>query len=163
MSIFYDTNLMVAVSFLLFFGMLGYLGVHKMLGKMLDDRADKIRDELDEAKTLREQAQELFAEFERKQKAVEGQAAEIVAKAKVDAQTAATNAMADLEVSIQRRIRAASDQIAQAEADAIKSIRNQAAAVAIAAAGDVLAQRLGDDRAQGLVDGAISDLGRHIH
>ena len=163
MSIFYDTTITTGISFVLFFGLLAYFGVHKFIGKALDDRADKIRNELDEAKRLREEAQEIFAEFERKQKAVEGQAEEIVAHAKAEAEAAAVKAKADLEVSIARRLRAADDQISQAEADAIKAVRNEAVTVAIAAASDVLAQRLGDGRAQGLVDAAIEDVSRRLH
>ena len=92
MEVFYNSTLVVGISLFLFLALLGYLGVHKLLGKMLDDRADGIRTELSEAKRLREEAQELFAEFERKQKAVEGQAQEIVAHAKAEAVAAAEKA-----------------------------------------------------------------------
>ena len=163
MDIFYNTNVMVGVSFFLFFGLLAYLGVHKMLGKMLDDRAEGIRTELDDAKRLREEAQELFAEFERKQKAVEGQAEEIVAHAKAEAEAAAEKAKADLAVSIERRLKAADDQIAMAEADAVKEVKDKAVAVAIAAASKVLTQNLGGDKAEGLVDAAIQDAGARLH
>ena len=162
-EIWYNSNFTVGVAFVLFLLLLWYLGVHKMLGRQLDDRATKIRAELDEARRLREDAQELFADFERKQKQVAGQAEEIVAHARAEAERAAERAKADLEVSIQRRLKAADEQIAMAEANAIRQVKDRAVAVAIAAASDVLRDRLGEDRQQALVDQAIDDVGQRLH
>jgi F-type H+-transporting ATPase subunit b len=163
MEIWYNSNFTVGVAFVLFLALLWYLGVHRMIGRALDDRAVKIRAELDEARRLREEAQELFADFERKQKQVAGQADEIVAHARAEAEQAAERAKADLEVSIQRRLKAADEQIALAEATAIRQVKDRAVAVAIAAAADVLRERLGEDRQQQLVDQAIEDVGKRLH
>ena len=163
MDFFGNSNYMVTVSLLLFIGLLGYLGVHKLIGKKLDERADGIRDELNDAKRLREEAQELFAEFERKQKAVEGQAEEIVARAKAEAEAAAVKAKEDLAISIERRLKAADDQIALAESDAVREVKDKAVAVAMAAASQVLSEKLGADKAEGLVDAAIKDVGARLH
>ena len=163
MEIWYNSNFTVGVAFVLFVALLWYLGVHRLIGRSLDDRAARIRTELDEARRLREEAQELFAEFERKQKQVAGQADEIVAHARAEAENAAERAKADLEVSIERRLKAADEQIALAEANAIRQVKDRAVAVAIAAAADVLRARLGDDRKQQLVDEAIEDVGQRLH
>ena len=40
----------VAVSFVLFLCLLAYLGVPKLMTKGLDDRADRIKDEIEEAR-----------------------------------------------------------------------------------------------------------------
>jgi F-type H+-transporting ATPase subunit b len=163
MEIWYNSNFTVGVAFVLFLALLWYVGVHRMIGRALDDRAAKIRAELDEARRLREEAQELFADFERKQKQVAGQADEIVAHARAEAEQAAERAKADLEVSIQRRLKAADEQIALAEATAIRQVKDRAVSVAIAAAADVLRERLGEDRQQQLVDQAIEDVGKRLH
>lgn len=163
MEFFYNSTYVVGISFFLFIALLGYLGVHKFLGKALDDRAEGIRNDLNEAKRLREEAQELFAEFERKQKAVEGHVEDIIARAKSEAEVAAEKAKADLEVSIERRLKAADDQIALAEAEAVKEVKDTAVSVAIAAASKVLSERLDDAKAEGLVDAAIKDAGARLH
>ena len=162
-AIFYDSNIVVGISFVLFFALLAYLGVHKFLGQKLDERAQGIRDELNEAKRLREEAQEIFAEFERKQKAVEGQAAEIVANAEAEAAAAAERAKADIANSIERRLKAADEQIALAESNAVKEVKDRAVAVAIGAAQEVLTAKLGADKAQGLTDAAIADVAKRLH
>ena len=103
MSLLNDSYFVVGLSFFLFFGLLAYLGVHKFVLGKLDERADRIRQELDEVRRLREDAQATFAEFERKQREVESQAEEIVAHAKAEAEQAAEIAKKDLAASIDRR------------------------------------------------------------
>ncbi len=163
MSLLYDSHFVVAVSFVLFFGLLAYLGVHKFLGRLLDQRADRIREELDEVRRLREEAQAIAAEFERKHREVDTQVGEIVAHAKLEAEQAAENAKADLAASIERRLRGADEQIAMAEDNAVREVRDRAVQVAIAAAAEVMAARLTDARADALVDDAIESVGELLH
>jgi F-type H+-transporting ATPase subunit b len=163
MSIFYDSNIVVAISFVLFFLILGYYGVHKLILEQLDKRAERIRGELDEARRLREEAQATFAEFERKQKEVAAQAEDIVEHARTEARESAERAKAEVAESIARRLRAADEQIAMAEANAVKEVRNKAVNVAVAAASQVIAERMGDDKASELIDGAIETVGKRLH
>lgn len=163
MSLLYNSTFLIGVSFVLFLALLGYLGVHTFLGRKLDERAEGIRGELAEARRLREEAQELFAEFERKQKDVAGQAEEIVAHARIEAEQAAERAKADIATSIDRRLKAADEQIALAEANAVKEVKDRAVSVAIAAATEVLAGRVGDTEDEALIQAAISDVGAKLH
>jgi len=163
MSIFYDSNVVVTISFTLFFLILGYYGVHRLILDQLDKRADRIRVELDEARRLREEAQATFAEFERKQKEVAAQAEDIIEHARVEAREAAERAKAEVSESIVRRLKAADEQIAMAEARAITEVRNRAVSVAIAAAAEVLRERIGEDRAATLIDDSIDQVGKRLH
>ena len=130
---------------------------------MLDRRADRIREELDEVRRLREEAQAIFAEFERKHREVDTQVGEIVAHAKLEAEQAAENAKADLAASIERRLRGADEQIEMAEANAAREVRDRAVQVAIAAAAEVMAARLTAARADALVDAGIKCVGERLH
>ena len=163
MSLLNDSYFVVALSFVLFFGLLAYLGVHKFLGAKLDERADRIREELDEVRRLREEAQATFAEFERKQREVQGQADEIVAHAKHEAEQAAEIAKADLAASIERRLKGADEQIAMAEASAVREVRDRAVQVAIAAAAEVMASQMTAEKADALVEDAIKSVGERLH
>jgi F-type H+-transporting ATPase subunit b len=163
MSILYDSDVVVTISFVTFIGILGYYGIHKLLFKALDDRAAKIRADLDEARMIREEAQATFAEFERRQRDVASQAEEIVEHARADAQLAADQARKEIAASIERRLRAATDQIAMAEQNAVREVRNRAITVAIAAADQVLRERLSEDRAQALVDESIEQVATRLH
>ena len=158
-----NTDFIVLISFILFIGVLLYFKVPGMLTKMLDDRSSGIQSELDEARALREEAQTLLASYERKQKEVQAQADKIVAQAKVDAEAAAEQARADLARSIERRVAAAEDQIASAEAGAVKEVRDTAASVAVQAARDVIAKQMTAAEGNKLIDAAIDEVDAKLH
>ena len=159
----FNTNFVVLVAFLLFVGVLVYLKVPGLLGRMLDDRAEGIRRDLDEAKALREEAQTLLASYERKQAEVAEQADRIVAQAKSEATEAAAAAEEALKASIARRLAAAEDQIASAQASAVKDVRDQAIQVAVAAASDVIASKMTATEGNGLIDAAIAEVEAKLH
>ena len=163
MELLQDSNVVVTITFLLFFGLLAYLGVHKFLIKTLDTRAERIRGELDEARALREEAQATFAEFERKQKDVAAQAEDIVAHAKAEAQQAAEHAKADLRDSIARRLKSADEQIALAEANAVKEVRDKAILIAVAAASEVMQAKMTGEKADAMVADAIRQVGTRLN
>ncbi|THH35440.1 F0F1 ATP synthase subunit B [Aliishimia ponticola] len=158
-----NTDFIVLISFILFLAVLFYFGVPKMIGGMLDKRAEGISAEIEEAKALQEEAKTLLAEYERKQQDVKVQAERIVAHAKEEAQLAADQAKADLEKSIARRLAAAEDQIASAEASAVKEVRDQAISVAIAAARDVIAKQMTATDGNKLIDAAIAEVDTKLH
>lgn len=158
-----NTNFIVSIAFILFLGVLAYFKVPGMIGKQLDDRAEGIKSELDEARALREEAQTLLASFERKQSQVKDQAEAIVAAAQEDAKAAAEQAKADLERSIARRLAAAEDQIASAEAAAVKEVRDQAIVVAVSVARDEIARQMSASDAGALIDASIDEIGAKLH
>lgn len=158
-----NTNFVVLVAFLIFVGALVFLGVPKILGRMLDKRADAIRAELNEAKALREEAQTVLASYERKQKEVAEQSDRIVANAKDEARQAAEQAKKDLEVSMARRMAAAEDQIASAQSKAVKAVKDQAVNVAVAAAREVIAKQMTAQAANKLIDDSITTVETKLH
>lgn len=158
-----NTNFVVLLAFLLFVGVLLYFKVPSLLGGMLDKRAEGIQSELDEARTLREEAQSLLASYERKQKEVQAQADRIVATAREEASIAADQAKKDLEASIARRLQAAEDQIASAEAAAVKDVRDQAISIAVATAREVIAGQMTADDSNRLIEESIKDVEAKLH
>ncbi len=158
-----STEFVVMLAFLIFVGILLYLKVPGLLNKALDGRAEGIKSELDEARAVREEAQTLLAGYERKQKEVQAQADEIIARAKKEAQSAAEQAKNDLKSSIARRMAAAEEQIASAEARAVKEVRDQAVVIAIGAAKDVIAKQMTKPEANKLIDDAIGDVDAKLH
>ncbi|WP_343081871.1 F0F1 ATP synthase subunit B [Ostreiculturibacter nitratireducens] len=158
-----NTDFVVTLAFLLFVAVLFYFKVPSLLGGLLDKRASAIKSELDEARSIREEAQTLLASYERKHKEVQELADKIVETAKREATDAAEQAKADLKASIARRLAAAEDQIASAEAAAVREVRDRAIAVATQAAGDVVAKQLGAAEKAALIEGAISEVSAKLH
>ena len=158
-----NTDFIVSLAFLVFVGILLYYKVPSLVGKMLDERAAGIRSDLDEARSLRDEAKALLASYERKQKEVQAQADRIVANAKDEAAKAAESAKAEIETSVSRRLAGAEEQIAAAQAAAVKDIRNKAVTVAVAAAKDLIAEQMDAKAANALIDDAIDQVGAKLH
>lgn len=158
-----NTDFVVLLGFLVFVGILIYFKVPAKVTGLLDQRAEDIKSELSEARALRDEAQALLASFEKKSAEVTEQSARIVENAKADATIAADAAKEDLKVAIARRLAAAEDQIASAQAAAVKQVRDEAATVAIAAAKDVVAGQMTAKKSDKLIDNAISEVGAKLH
>lgn len=155
----FDATSHIALLFvLIFLGAVAYFGAFKKVGLALDARSKRIADELEEARRLREEAQGLLAEYQAKAKAAEQEAAEIVAKAKDDAERMKVETERQIEDMIVRRTKAAELKIAQAEAKAIADVRGVAADVAVAAAERVLAQKAGSGLGADLVTRSIAEV-----
>lgn len=135
-----------------------YLGVFRFVGKALDERAAKIANELEEAKRLHDEAKSVLADFQRRAKNAEMEAADIVTRAKEDAERMKVEAKKALEEQIARRAKAAEAKIAQAEARAVADVRAAAADLAIAASAKVLAEQTSGALGDKLVTQAIADV-----
>ena len=136
-----DATFFAFVGLVLFLALVVYLKVPGMMARSLDDRADQIRNELAEAKRLREEAQHLLAEYQRKRKEAEAEAAHIVAAAEREAQMLTSEAKKKTEEFVTNRTALSEQKIKQAEAEAMKAVRSAAVDLAIAAAETVLAKQ----------------------
>jgi F-type H+-transporting ATPase subunit b len=152
----------VALAFIIFVA-IAFKPARKAILSMLDDRAERIRGELEEAQRLREEAQSLLAGYQRRQRDALKEAEAIVAHAREEADRLRTSAAAELESSMRRREAQAMDKIAQAETAAVQEVRNLTVDIAISASGRILAQRLDDGQSARLVDEAIKDLPKHLN
>ena len=107
MSIFADASTWVSIFFFTFVALLIWKKVPDLIGDALDKRSADIQKELDEARKLREEAQELLASYKRQQQEAEQEAAKILQRAKEEAARLEAKSKTDLENSIQRREAAA--------------------------------------------------------
>lgn len=163
MELLRDPETWVAIAFVIFLGVLAYLGVHKMIMKSLDDRAERIKAELDEARRLKDEAAELLAEYQRKRQAAEAEAQDIIEGAKAEADRLATEAKGRIEDFVARRTALAETKIAQAEAQATADVRSAAADAAIAAAEKILSAETKGKLAAELIAKGIEDVRKKLN
>ena len=143
-----DNSFWALMAMIVFFGLLIYMKIPKAISTGLDSKIDKIQQELDEAKRLREEAQALLAEYERKRKSAQSEADEIIEAAKEDAERMSEEAKIAIEELIARRTKSVEEKIAQAEAHAVGEVRSRSADVTIEAAQKLLSEQMlkqGDD------------------
>ncbi|EJF82029.1 F0F1 ATP synthase subunit B [Bartonella doshiae] len=144
------------VGLVLFLALLVYFKVPKMAIQHLDARAQRIKDELDEALRLREEAQEVLAEYQRKHAEAEKDAQEIIAAAKREVESVIAEARTKAEEYVKNRNKLAEQKIAQAEADAIRMVSSSAIDLAISAARVLIAKEVASDKAHKFMKESLS-------
>lgn len=140
-----------------FIGLIFYLKVPAKIIGALDGRADDIRNELDQARKLREEAQALLAEYQRKRRDAEKEAEDIIASAKREADSLASESKSKLDDYVTRRTKMAEQKIAQAEQQAIQDVKAIATERAIAASEIILTNKLSDGGAS-LIKSSIAEV-----
>lgn len=137
------------IALILFFLILAYYHVPAMVKGALNKRAERIAQELEEARHLREEAQQLLAEYQKKRFASEQEAAEIIASARRQAEIIIADMKQKTEEYIVRRNKMAEQRIARAETEAVALIRSAAVDKAVAAAGKIMEAKIKTDKAEG--------------
>jgi F-type H+-transporting ATPase subunit b len=160
---FEDAAFWVLIALLLFLGLVLYLRAPRMVTQALDKRAEGIKNELDEARKLREEAQSVLADYQRKAREAEQEAEEIVEAARREAAAYATEAVRRTDEYVARRTKIAEQKIAQAETVALQEVRSLSTDLAIAAAERILTAKVKGAEAEKLISEAISEAKARLH
>lgn len=153
-----DATFFAFVGLIIFLGILAYVKVPGMITGALDKRADQIRNELEQAKKLREEAQHLLSEYQRKRKEAESEAASILSAAEREAAILREDAKAKTEEYISRRTAMAEMKISQAETDAINEVRASAVDLAMIAAEKLIGAKVDSKISDDLFKASLGDL-----
>ncbi len=154
----FDAPFWALVSLIIFLGLMVYLKVPGQMTAALDRRAAGIRNELDQARKLREEAQALLADYQRRAREAEVEAEEIIDQAKREAEALSVEAKKRMEEYVAGRTKLAEQKIAQAEVQALQEVRALSADVAIAAAEKILSARAKGEAGAELIDKAIGEV-----
>ena len=155
---FSEPEFWVAVAFVILMGVFAYVGVHRTVLKALDHRSDRIKAELDDAHRLKDEAAQLLAEYKARHAKAEGEAQEIIASARAEAERIAVEAKAKLQDFVTRRTKTAESKIALAEAQALADVRAAAANAAVTAASTILSQSVRGPVADDLLSKGIAEV-----
>ncbi|MEM0908052.1 MAG: ATP F0F1 synthase subunit B [Pseudomonadota bacterium] len=151
------------VGLILFGVIIVIVGAPKKIIALLDKRTDRIRDELEDARKMREEAQSLLAEYQRKRHDAEAEAEAIVEEARREAKRLTDEANQKLSDMVDRRTKAAENKIAQAEAQAISEVRSRAADLAVRAATDLMRERIDKATAEKMTEESIATVGQRLN
>lgn len=151
------------IGLVLFLALVGYFKVPNLVIRSLDERAKRIKDELDEALRLREEAQELLAEYQRKRSEAEQDAQEIIAAAEHKVEAIIAEARMEVEKYIKNRNKLAEQKIAQAESEAIRMVSLSSIDLAISAAREIMAKELDSEKMDLLIQKTLIKMKAHPH
>lgn len=161
MELFQDSQIWVTVSFLVFLFVMWKLGKSKLL-EMLDKRIEDVRKEIETAESLRVEAQELLAQYQRKQRDAAKEAEEIVATAKTHAAEIKKQAEKDLKEIAKRREQQLADRLERMEQNALQEIQAHAAQLAVKATSEIIAKQMDKKTNENLVDKSIKDVAKQL-
>jgi F-type H+-transporting ATPase subunit b len=148
----------VAIATGIFLAILVYAGAHRTILEALDARRARIQAELDEARRLKEEAQQLVAEYQRRRQDAEREAEGMIANARAEAERYAAEQKVKMDEFVARRTKMAETKIEQAEAQALADVRSAAADAAVAAAADILVRSARGKIADDLIVQGIRDV-----
>ena len=148
----------VAIAFVILMALFAWLGIHRTVLTALDNRAERIKAELDDARRFKEEAAKLLADYQARRASAEREAQEIVTNARAEAERIAAEARTRMEDFVVRRTKTAEGKIALAEAQAVADVRAAAAEAAVAAASTVLSQSVKGTVADDLLAKGIAEV-----
>tara|TARA_B100000676_G_scaffold313142_1_gene391740 strand:+ start:4097 stop:4579 length:483 start_codon:yes stop_codon:yes gene_type:complete len=154
---FQDPTFWVAVAFVIFV-IAVFKPIKTALIGGLDAKIKEIRQEVEEAEKLREEAQSLLANYQRQQRQALQTAEDIVARAKDEAKSYHAQADEAMKEMVRRLEDQAREKIAQAEAAAVQEVKLLAVDIAISASEKLLAEKLVGDKGSRLIDKTISEI-----
>jgi F-type H+-transporting ATPase subunit b len=148
----------VALAMIVVLALLAWKKVHHAIGRALDGKIALIRDQLAEAESLRKEAEALKAEYEAKAASADKDRKALLERARHEADEIVAKAKVDAETLIGRRTRMAEDKIAAEERAAVEQLRATAADAAARAAARLIAERHDAGTDAKLVDQAIKEI-----
>ena len=153
----------VAMAFFGFVGLLLYHKVPALIGKALDARAIAIRNRLDEASRLREDAQALLADYGRKREAAEDEAKSIVEQARREAEALSAETCRNLQEILERHTKLAEEKIASAETHAMAAVRASIVELAVHEAEKILREKMRGSLGAQLIQRSVRDLRNRLN
>ena len=160
---FSEPETWVAIAFVILMGLFAYIGVHRTVLKALDNRGERIKAELDDARRLKDEASKLLADYKARRATAETEAADIIASAKAEAERIAAEAKVKMEDFVARRTKSAESKIALAVAQAVADVRAAAADAAVQAASSILLKSVKGDLADELLSKGIAEVRQKLN
>lgn len=162
MELLQDTHVWYVFSFVIFAAVIAKFGF-PALNAFFDARIEQIKKDLETAENLRVEAQEMLAQYQRKQRDAVKEAEKIIAKARENAELFREKAEKDLQDVMTRREAQLEDRLKRMEQNAINEIQAYAADLAVNAAAQIISEKLDKKADAKLVDNSIENISANIH
>ena len=128
-----DATFWVAVSFIIFIGLLIYLKVPQKIDLSLKESIKKIKDEIENAEKLKDEAKNILSENETKVSKSKNEIKKLLQDAKDQAEKNIIKTNEEFHNVIENRKKSAEEKIRQMKAQAIKDVKNSSVNIAIKA------------------------------
>ena len=150
-----DATSWVAVSFFIFFIVLIYLKIPQKINNSLTDQINEIKKELDEAEKLKEEAKNLFTDYENKIDKSKKETKEIIDSAKKESEKAIIEKTKKFHQIIEERKKSTEQKIAQMKENALKDIKNISVKISIEAVEGLIKNSIDENKLQNLYNKSL--------
>jgi F-type H+-transporting ATPase subunit b len=145
-----------AVAFLILFGLL-YIFGYKPILKMLDDRANRIKESLEQAEAVKEQSLQAQEEIKNQLQTANTQGQEIIARANRTSDEIRAKAQELVKTDADAMIERARQAISSERDEALNELRGEFANLTIMAAGKVIGESLDKESHKELIDKVLRE------
>ena len=126
-----DATFWVAVSFIIFIAILFYFKIPQKVQDILDETILKIQNQIEDAEKLKDEANNILSENEKKISSSKSEIKAMLDKANEDAEKNIIKTNKELHQLIENRKRSVEQKISQSKDQALKDIKNASIKVAI--------------------------------
>lgn len=159
--LFENPETWVLVAFVVFVGLVSKKA-YRFITLGLDERAERIGLELEEAARLREEAQALLSQYQRDHRGLESEVARILEKAQEEGRQITLVAEERLKSQLAQKEVQAEENMKHAEAQVLDHIRSIASTLTVAASSEVIRKNLNSEKASGLLDASIDEVAEKL-
>ena len=126
-----DATFWVMISFFLFLGLLIYFQIPQKIKKALENNISNIKNQIDEADKLKEEAKNILTENEKKISNSKAEVKLMISKANEEAEKNIIKTNRDFHNLMENRKKNAEERIKQLKTQALKDIKNTSVKIAI--------------------------------
>jgi F-type H+-transporting ATPase subunit b len=127
----FDSTFWVAISFLIFLGVLIYFKVHEKINNSLNEIIRTIRGEVDSAEGLKEESKNILSEYEKKISNAKAEVKIMLNEAADEAEKHVLKTNEEFHVQVENRKKNAEDRIKQMKKQALSDVKNTSVKIAI--------------------------------
>ena len=159
--LFENPETWVLVAFIIFVGLV-FKKAYRFITLNLDERAEKIRSELEEAARLREEAQALLSEYQRDHRGLETEVARILEEAREEGKQIILLAEEKLKGQLAQKEAQAQENMKHAETQVLEHIRSIASILTVTATAELIRKNLSSEKASHLLDVSIDEVAEKL-
>jgi len=137
-----DATFWVAISFIIFLGVLIYFKIPQKVIFILNENINSIKHEIGNAEALKEESKDILSEYERKIGNAKNEIKQMIDAATEDADRNVLKTNEDFYIQIENRKKNTEDRIKQMKNQALKDIKNASVRISIQAVEDLLKKSL---------------------
>ena len=137
-----DATFWVAVSFVIFVGLILYFRIPEKVRSVLDDNINNIKKQIDDAEKLKEEAKMILSEYEKKISNSKSEIKSMINNANIEAEKNILKTNKEFHILMDSRKKSAEERIRQMKDQAFKDIKNASVKIAIESVGQLLKNSL---------------------